>query len=279
VRRSDGGLLLPRLVPVGDPELDERIGGALEPLGEDDAIPPAIDATERLMLLGSLVQRHSATDIDAAEALRLAADLARTLDQLLVEQIDPQRLRSFAAELPELQLHWQASLDRLFVILDAWPALLRDRGRIDLADRRNRLLGAVAQRWRVASPRGFVVAAGVTTAAPAVANLLKVVSRLPQGTVVIPALDLQMPEREWESLGPHDPDPVTGVRRRSIETHPQFHLKLLLDRMGVGRGEVESWRWGGGAMRRRCAAARWRTPWRPPFTRPSGRTCRRRSAG
>ena len=34
VRRSGGGLLLPRLVPVGDPELDERIGGLLEPLGE-----------------------------------------------------------------------------------------------------------------------------------------------------------------------------------------------------------------------------------------------------
>ena len=34
VRRSGGGLLLPRLVPVGDPELDERIGGMLEPLGE-----------------------------------------------------------------------------------------------------------------------------------------------------------------------------------------------------------------------------------------------------
>jgi len=29
VRRSGGGLLLPRLVPVGDPELDERIGGTL----------------------------------------------------------------------------------------------------------------------------------------------------------------------------------------------------------------------------------------------------------
>ncbi len=35
VRRSGGGLLLPRLVPVGDPELDERIGGMLEPLDGD----------------------------------------------------------------------------------------------------------------------------------------------------------------------------------------------------------------------------------------------------
>ena len=55
-----------------------------------------------------------------------------------------------------------------------------------------------------------------------------------------------MPEEEWEALGPHEPDPVTGRRRRSVETHPQFHLKLLLDRMGVARGEVERWRWGGG---------------------------------
>ena len=31
VRESGAGLLLPRLIPLGDPELDDRIGGALEP--------------------------------------------------------------------------------------------------------------------------------------------------------------------------------------------------------------------------------------------------------
>ena len=42
------------------------------------------------MLLARLVQRHRGCD--AAEALRLAADLARTLDQLLIEEVDPARL-------------------------------------------------------------------------------------------------------------------------------------------------------------------------------------------
>jgi ATP-dependent helicase/nuclease subunit B len=258
VRRSGGGLLLPRLVPVGDPELDERIGGALEPLDGADAIPPAIDPTERLMLLAALVQRHSPGVIDAAEALRLAADLARTLDQLLVERIDPQRLRDFAADLPELSLHWQTSLDRLAVILDVWPKLLREGGLIDLAERRNRLLDGVSKRWLSKPPAGFVVAAGITTAAPAVAGLLKAVSRLPRGTVLLPALDIDMPAQEWEALGPHKPDEATGRRRPSVETHPQFHLKLLLDRMDVGRDEVERWRWGGGrdapAVRSRAVA-------------------------
>ena len=258
VRRSEGGLLLPRLVPIGDPELDERIGGALEPLGESAPIPPAIDPVERLFLLARLVQQQM-EGIDAAEALRLAEDLARTLDQLLVDDVEPARLRSFAAELPDLSLHWQKSLERLTVILDLWPLVLAERKRIDLADRRNRLLTAVARRWREAPPRGFVVAAGVNTTAPAVARLLRRVSRLPNGLVVLPGLDVAMADEEWESLGPHDPDPVTGRRRPAIETHPQFHLKLLLDRMGVGRGEVERWRWGGGrdspAVRSRAIAS------------------------
>src|ERR671932_485157 len=43
VRASGNGLLLPRLIPVGDPELDERIGGALDRI-EADEPPPLTSA-------------------------------------------------------------------------------------------------------------------------------------------------------------------------------------------------------------------------------------------
>ena len=246
VRRSGGGLLLPRLVPVGDPELDERIGGMLEPLDDGaPSVPPAVAPELRLMLLARLVQDHLGAD--AAEALRLAADLAATLDQLLIEEVKPSRLAEFVAELPELSRHWQKSLDQLQLILGDWPELLRSRGLIDLADRRNRLLAAVGQRWREQPPPGFVCAAGITIGGPAVARLSGIVARLEQGMVVLPGLDLALPEEEWDSLGPHAPDPATGRARAPIETHPQFHLKLLLERMGIGRGEIRRWRWGGQA--------------------------------
>ncbi|HKR25195.1 MAG TPA: double-strand break repair protein AddB, partial [Allosphingosinicella sp.] len=253
VRRSGGGLLLPRLVPVGDPELDERIGGMLEPL--DAPVPPAIEPARRRMLLARLVQLHLGAD--AAEALRLADDLARTLDQLLIEDVEPGRLAGFAEDVPELAVHWEKSLGQLRLILTDWPQVLAERGRIDLADRRGRLLKAVARRWREAPPAGFVCAAGITSAAPAIAALLGTVARLERGTVVLPALDLDMGEEEWSALGPHEPD-ESGRRKRAIETHPQFHLKLLLDRMSVGRGEVALWRRGGGrdapAVRSRAIA-------------------------
>jgi ATP-dependent helicase/nuclease subunit B len=59
---------------------------------------------------------------------------------------------------------------------------------------------------------------------------------------VLPGLATGISEAEWDALGPHKPDPVTGRRRRSLESHPQYHLKLLLDRMGVHRSEFDPWR-------------------------------------
>src|SRR5438046_1619262 len=73
VRVSGNGLLLPRLIPVGDPELDERVGGALDS-ADDELFPPAIDPIERLLTLASILRGER-----GAERLRLAADLARTL--------------------------------------------------------------------------------------------------------------------------------------------------------------------------------------------------------
>src|SRR6059058_611998 len=69
VRASGSGLLLPRLIPIGDPELDERIGGALEPIDDAEAIPPAIDPLQRLLTLASTVRGESAAE---SEALHLA---------------------------------------------------------------------------------------------------------------------------------------------------------------------------------------------------------------
>ena len=186
VRASGSGLLLPRLIPVGDPELDERVGGALDRIDQGEPVPPAIDPLERLLTLTSIVPGKG-----TAENLRLATDLARTLDALLVEEIDPARLKEAVSKTSDLARHWEHSLARLELIYAAWPHLLAERSAIDLAERRNRLLHRLADQWRSEPPSGFTVAAGITTAARAVAALLARVARMPQGMVVLPGLWLQ----------------------------------------------------------------------------------------
>ena len=245
VRASGAGLLLPRLVPVGDPELDERLGGALDRIDGHEPVPKAIDPTERLLKLAAILRTEG-----TAENLRLSADLARTLDALLIEEIDPHDLKNAVSETSELARHWEHSLERLQLIYEAWPQILAERGAIDLAERRNRLLHRLAGVWKNDPPQGFTVAAGITTAAPAVAALVARVARIQEGMVVLPGLWLEniFPADEWDALGPDE-------NGKGEETHPQFHLKLLLDRLGVARSEVHSWRWAG-AIQSSSARAR-----------------------
>ncbi len=248
VRASGGGLLMPRLVPIGDEELGERLGSALDPIGDAPDIPPAISAMDRQMILARLVSEVRAgagQPVDAGEAMRLGQALGATIDQLHIEQVEPGRLRTL--DLTDvLSGHWRASLRLLEIMLDRWPEELARAGCIDLADRRNRLLGHVAKRWRADPPPGFVVAAGVATTAPAICALLRTIAGMNNGQVVISALDQHMSAQEWEAIGPFDPDPTTGRRPRAQESHPQYALKLMLDRMSVAREEVAIWRWGGG---------------------------------
>jgi ATP-dependent helicase/nuclease subunit B len=237
VRASGRGLLLPRLIPIGDPELDERIGGALDRMDDGEPAPAAIDPAERLLSLASVVRGAEGS----AEALRAAGDLGRTLDALLAEEIDPVRLRTAVSETDDLAQHWEHSLARLQVIAEHWPGILSERGAVDLAQRRNVLLRRIAVQWEADPPEGFTVAAGITTSAPAVAALISRVAHMPQGMVVLPGLWLEniCPKEQWDALGPDE-------QGRTEATHPQFHLKLLLDRMGIAREEVQPWRHSGG---------------------------------
>ena len=242
VRLAKPGLLLPRMVAIGDLALDEALGPVLDPLDDDTAILPAIAPASRLMLLAGLVTKNRPADqaISPAEALRLARQLSEMIDELEIEQVGFEAFKNIAETMREdLQSHWQSSYGQLEAILPAYRAALANKQLLGPSERRNLLLDRLHQRLRDNPPSGLLVAAGITTSAKAVARVLASVAKLPQGLVVLPGVDLAMAETEWDSLGPHDKTDDEPKARRSHETHPQFHLKLLLDRMGVGRSEID----------------------------------------
>ena len=240
VRRAKPGLLLPRMVAVGDLSLDESIGPMLDPLADDATIFPVIAPAARLMLLAQLVAKHRpmGQDISPAEALRLARHLAEMIDELEIEQVGIGAFRDIEIE-ADLQSHWQSSYGQLMTILPAYRKALAAKQMLGPSERRNILLDRLSTRLRENPPTGLFVAAGITTAATAVARVLANVAKLPMGIVVLPGVDLDMPDAQWEALGPHLKTGDEFKPRRSNETHPQFHLKLLLGRMGIGREEIE----------------------------------------
>lgn len=246
---GEGGLLMPRMIAVGDLDLDEKLGAALDPLGAGD-VPPACDPVARWLTLDRLIAEErlaeGMTALPGRARLNLAREMARTMDRLLVEEKTAADLLDDAVldQLGNLSEHWQRSI-RLFARVNArWQAELGLRGQVDAATRRNLLFDRAARRWKESPPPFAIVAAGVTSAAPALARLLRVIAELPQGAVVLPDLDRAMSDTAWDELGLAGASEQPGGPVFAADdalTHPQYHLKLLLGRMGVNRAEVQPW--------------------------------------
>lgn len=223
---SDAPLLLPRMQPLGDID-GEELSLALtghELQAQIATLPPAIEPLRRQVLLARLIEKQPAFDQGFDQALELAAALGRFLDQVHIENLSMDSLQHLAPDM--FAGHWQKTIDFLKIISEHWPRILAEEDLIDGADRRNRLLRAQAESWRRHPPATPVIAAGSTGSMPATAELLGVIAALPQGAVILPGLDTAMEEADWNALD---------------ESHPQFGLRQLLQRMDVTREQVKPW--------------------------------------
>lgn len=257
LRRSEGRVvLLPRLSPLGDIDEDDLLFGGAASTGDGEDIaadgadaltlPPAISGIKRQALLARLILARDRAVKGAAEgprsdrpgftqsaapramtpdqALRLAAELARLLDQVATEGLDFDRLADLVPE--KLADHWQQTLDFLTLLTGHWPEILEAEGAVDPATRRNLLLEARARTWSEKPPAHPVIAAGSTGSIPATAGLLAAIAALPKGAVILPGLDQDADDTVWNALAP---------------SHPQFGLKRLLGRLGIHRDAVAEW--------------------------------------
>ncbi len=229
-RQPGTPLLLPRMRPIGELDFDE-----LSPLGgtadeELFAVPPAIPALRRRLLLTRLVlrwgERRGGTSILPGQAAALAASLARLLDSVATDGATFDSIHDLAPE--NLAEHWQIILRFLEILPQAWPGVLAAEGALDPAERRNRLLDRQTTIWRRSPPADPVIAAGLAGGIPALTQLLSVVSTLDQGAIILPGLDRACGDTEWRAV---EEDP----------SHPQYLMAELLMALGLARTDICDW--------------------------------------
>src|SRR6185436_13815812 len=93
-----------------------------------------------------------------AAALALADDLARLIDDMTTRQVSWEPLDALVPD--NLDKYWQLTLEFLKIARSYWPAALKERHRIDPAERRDLLIEA--ERTRLIAHPGPVIAAGST---------------------------------------------------------------------------------------------------------------------
>ena len=251
-------LLLPRIKAIAEGSDDlELIASVADFADGADQPTRAMSELERQLTLTSLVLRWAQSEArpartgddilpfaaagarTPAQAVKLAQELARLIDELEIEGIDVARLTELVPE--EFSEHWSGTLAFLQIVTQFWPAHLAEHGLVSAVARRKRLMQAAAERLRAAPPEAPVIVAGLTRADPAGLDLIQAVMGLPNGALVLPPVDRTLDEESWASIGDHP-------------EHPQFGLKKLIEALGLVRADIQPL---AGAERSPAQRARW----------------------
>ncbi len=258
-----GAVLLPRIKPIAEGSEDLDLIASVEDYGAGGAAgaPRVISELQRRLVLTSLVLRwaaaerrdarrdrdlvHSTGARTPAQAAKLAKELARLIDALEQANIDAARLSELVPE--EYSEHWSRTLAFLQIVTEFWPAHLAEHNLVSAVARRQRLMRAEVERLQVAPPKAPVIVAGVTGTDPEATELMRVVAALPNGALVLPALDHTLDDESWALIDAHP-------------EHPQFGLKKLIDATGPVAGRCPAvGRSGALACRARPLVARVRS--------------------
>ncbi len=216
--------LLPQILPVGDIDEDEIFFDVDEDLMQ--SLPAAISNEERLFLFAKMIaSKHEAygiKDISFAQSLALANDLGKLIDSVYNESLCFDNLENIVPE--QYASHWQETLKFLKIVTQFWPEILKERGLIDGAHRRNILLSLEAEKWRRNPPHKRIVAAGLSVAFDGLKKILKTVFELENGEIFLYGLDRFLSTEDFEKTEP---------------SHAQYEKKKILELLELKRDDVK----------------------------------------
>lgn len=210
--------LLPRIRLVTDIGRDLALPG----------LPPAVPPLRRRLEIAQMVARlmDGAPELAPRSALYdLSDSLAALLDEMQGEGVTPATVAGL--DVSDHSAHWVRTQAFLSIVA---PFFANDAPP-DAEARQRLAVEALARRWAAAPPDGPVIVAGSTGSRGTTARLMQAVAALPQGALVLPGFDFDLPATVWAGMG----DALTS------EDHPQFRFLRLLDMLGATPGDVRRW--------------------------------------
>ena len=215
---QSGAGFLPRIRLITDLAKDTLIAGS------SAAVPPL----RRRLELAALIARLIDTDpsfAPRAAIYDLADSLAGLMDEMQGEGVT-------AADIAALDVsnhsdHWTRTQRFLGIVTDyLGTAAAKD------TEARQRLVAQhLRDVWHTNPPQGPVIVAGSTGSRGTTALFMRAVAALPQGALILPGFEFDMPPHVWAALD----TALTGV------DHPQYRFRALLDGLGLPHSAVKPW--------------------------------------
>lgn len=216
--QTGGALLLPKIKLVTD----------LAQSPELDAGPPAIAPLRRKLEIAQLIKGLIAADPTLAaqsSAFDLAESLLALMDEMQGEGVSPDVIQGL--NVTDQSGHWQRSLSFIKLVQDYFDGSRPP----DLEGRQRKVIQSQIERWAQTPPEHPIIVAGSTGSRGATSLFMQAVSKLAQGAVVLPGVDIDMPRAVWDRL-----DAKNGG-----EDHPQYRFKAMCDALEIHPKDIENW--------------------------------------
>tara|TARA_R110002167_G_scaffold359939_1_gene577076 strand:+ start:98906 stop:101842 length:2937 start_codon:yes stop_codon:yes gene_type:complete len=193
-----------------------------------DAGPPAASPLRRRLELSQFVA--ALLDQDPSLAPRaalydLSDSLAKLMEEMHGEGVDPTAFAQL--DVADESGHWDRALRFLNIVAPFFEtSTVPDK---DL--RLRRVVNHLAARWTTTPPTHPIIVAGSTGSRGATALFMQAVAHLPQGAVILPGFDFDLPCDVWDRMN----DDLVS------EDHPQYRFRKLMGRIGFAKPDVKKW--------------------------------------
>ena len=190
--------------------------------------PPAVAPLRRRLEVAALVKGLIYADPTLAarsSAFDLAESLVALMGEMQGEGVSPDVIADL--DVTDQSGHWQRSLSFIQLVQQYFDTTSQP----DIEGRQRRVIEAQIQRWTDAPPDHPIIVAGSTGSRGATSLFMQAVATLPQGAVILPGVDTDMPRDVWDKL-----DPKLGG-----EDHPQYRFKAFCDALDMHPMDILPW--------------------------------------
>lgn len=212
-------LLLPRMSLLGDLSKRATLHG----------LPPALPALRRRLELSQLVAKllDAQPDLAARSSLYdLSDSLAALFDEMQGEGVSTDTIRDL--DVSDMSDHW-ARAQKFIGIADAFTDT--HDGAMDAQARQRQVVLDLIESWQDNPPQHPIILAGSTGSRGTTLLLMQAIAKLPQGAVVLPGFDFDLPSDVWAGLD----DPLIS------EDHPQFRFHKLMAGLDLAPIDIKLW--------------------------------------
>ncbi|MGJ8582885.1 MAG: double-strand break repair protein AddB [Marinosulfonomonas sp.] len=201
---------------------------ANDPAGPD--VLPAVSPLRRRLELSQLVARllDQRPELAPRSAIfDLSDSLALLLGEMQDEGVTLDDISNL--DVTDRSGHWQRSLDFLKIAARFFG---QDTSEPPDAIARQRIVTEqLIETWKDTPPDHPIIVAGSTGSRGTTAMLMRAVASLPQGAIILPGFDFELPDTVWEQLN----EPLSG------EDHPQYRFAQIISRLGLAAVDVTLW--------------------------------------